>query len=310
MKKKILVAGGAGFIGFHLCQKLLKKNYVICVDNLYTGSKKNVDFLNKNKNFQFIKKDIQKKFHLKCDEIYNLACPASPKFYQKNPLETIKTNILGSINLLDIANKNNAKIFQASTSEIYGDPLQHPQNEDYRGNVNTIGIRACYDEGKRLAESIFYDYYRTHNINIKIARLFNTYGPYMNRDDGRVVSNFIVSALKNEPLYIYGNGNQTRSFCYIEDTIGGIIKLMNTKKSIQGPINIGSNNEITIKTIANKIINLTNSKSKIIFIKKVEDDPIKRKPSLKLAKKLLKWEQKTSLNEGLKKTVKFFRNYK
>ncbi len=310
MKKKILVAGGAGFIGFHLCQKLLKKNYVICVDNLYTGSKKNVDFLSKNKNFQFIKKDIQKKFHLKCDEIYNLACPASPKFYQKNPLETIKTNILGSINLLDIANKNNAKIFQASTSEIYGDPLRHPQNEDYRGNVNIIGIRACYDEGKRLAESIFYDYYRTHNINIKIARLFNTYGPYMNRNDGRVVSNFIVSALKNEPLYIYGNGNQTRSFCYIEDTIGGIIKLMNTKQSIQGPINIGSNNEITIKTIANKIINLTNSKSKIIFIEKVEDDPIKRKPSLRLAKKLLKWKQKTSLNEGLKKTVKFFRNYK
>ena len=307
MKKKILVAGGAGFIGFHLCQKLLKKNYVICVDNLYTGSKKNVDFLNKNKNFQFIKKDIQKKFHLKCDEIYNLACPASPKFYQKNPLETIKTNILGSINLLDIANKNNAKIFQASTSEIYGDPLQHPQNEDYRGNVNTIGIRACYDEGKRLAESIFYDYYRTHNINIKIARLFNTYGPYMNRDDGRVVSNFIVQALKGEDITIYGDGDQTRSFCYVDDLINGITKFMNSASNINGPINLGNNSEFTMIELAEKVLKLTTSKSKLIFKPLPLDDPRQRQPDLTKAKEKLDWEPLVSLDDGLKETINYFK---
>ena len=308
MKKKILVAGGAGFIGFHLCQSLLKKNIVIAVDNFFTGNKNNIKILSKNKNFKFIKKDVQTKFEVKCDEIYNLACPASPKKYQKDPLNTIKTNIIGSINLLELAKKNNAKIFQASTSEVYGDPLEHPQKESYNGNVNIIGIRACYDEGKRLAESIFFDYFRTHDINIKIARIFNTYGPYMNVDDGRVVSSFIVAALKNKPLIIHGDGKQTRSFCFVEDTVNGIIKLMNSKKSIKGPINIGSNKEITIKSLANKIIEITNSKSKIVSINKVEDDPIKRKPSLNLAKNILKWEQKIKLEMGLKKTIKYFQN--
>ncbi len=310
MKKKILVAGGAGFIGFHLCQKLLKNNIVIVIDNFYTGSKKNIKILSKNKNFKFFKKNVQTKLNLDCDEIYNLACPASPKKYQKNPLDTIKTNVLGSINLLEIARKNNAKIFQASTSEIYGDPLEHPQRENYNGNVNIIGKRACYDEGKRLAESIFFDYFRTHDINIKIARIFNSYGPYMNVDDGRVVSNFIISALRDESLVINGNGNQTRSFCYIDDTINGITKLMNSKKSINGPVNIGSNKETTIKSLAKTIIKLTNSNSKIVYKNKVEDDPVKRKPSLKLAENLLNWHQKISLNKGLEKTIEYFQKSK
>jgi len=308
MKKKILVAGGAGFIGFHLCQKLLKNNKVICLDNYFTGSKINVEILSKNKNFSFIKKNVQKKIFIECDEIYNLACPASPKKYQKNPLDTIKTNIFGTINLLEIAKKNNAKIFQASTSEVYGDPLIHPQGEDYRGNVNIIGVRACYDEGKRLAESIFFDYYRTHNINIKIARIFNTYGPNMNNDDGRVVSNFILSALKGSPLIIHGTGEQTRSFCYVSDTVSGICKLMNSNNKVLGPINIGSNNEITILTLAKKIIKLTKSNSKIIKVKKAQDDPIKRRPKLSLAKKLLNWEQKIKLENGLERTINYFKN--
>ena len=307
-KKRILVAGGAGFIGFHLCQKLLKKNHVIVVDNLYTGSKNNLEILSKNKNFQFIKKNVQVKLDLNCDQIYNLACPASPIKYQRDPLFTIKTSIMGSINLLELAKKNNAKIFQASTSEVYGDPLKHPQNEFYNGNVNIIGKRACYDEGKRLAESLFFDYYRTYKINIKIARIFNTYGPHMNKDDGRVVSNFIISALKNKPIIIYGDGNQTRSFCYIKDTIEGITKLMNSKNEINGPINIGSDREITIKNLAQKIISLTNSRSKIVYINKIDDDPIKRKPALKLAKTLLNWEQKIILDTGLKKTISYFKN--
>lgn len=307
MKKKILVAGGAGFIGYHLCKKLLKNNIVICIDNLCTGSKKNIQILKKNDNFNFVYKNIQNKITLDCDEIYNLACPASPIQYQKNPIDTIKTNILGSINLLELAKKNNAKIFQASTSEVYGDPLRHPQDENYRGNVNIIGVRACYDEGKRLSESIFYDYFRTYKINIKIARIFNTYGPNMNAKDGRVVSNFIVSALKNQPITIFGNGKQTRSFNYIEDTLSGIVKLMNSKRSIKGPINIGSSNEITVSFLAKKIIELTNSKSKIINKKKPEDDPIKRKPDLSLAKKLLNFEQKTKLETGLIKTIDYFK---
>ena len=306
MKKKILVAGGAGFIGYHLCKKLLKNNEVICLDNFYTGSKQNIEQLSKYNNFSFIKKNVQNSISLNCDEIYNLACPASPIKYQKNPIDTIKTNILGSINLLELAKKNNAKIFQASTSEVYGDPLIHPQDEKYRGNVNTIGIRACYDEGKRLAESIFYDYFRTHKINIKIGRIFNTYGPHMSADDGRVVSNFIFSALKNKPITIYGDGKQTRSFCYIKDTLEGILKLMNSKKSLKGPINIGSKKEITVLFLAKKIIKLTRSKSKIIFKAKVEDDPLKRKPDLTLAKKLLNWEQKIELDAGLLSTINYF----
>ncbi len=308
MKKKIIVAGGAGFIGYHLCSKLLKHHNVYCIDNLSTGNINNVEKLKKYKNFFFIKRNIQKKFEFKCDEIYNLACPASPKQYQKDPIDTIKTNIFGSINLLDIAKKNNAKIFQASTSEIYGDPLVHPQNENYRGNVNTIGIRACYDEGKRLAESLFFDYKRSSNINIKVARIFNTYGPHMNNDDGRVISNFIVAALKNKPLIIYGDGKQTRSFCYVNDTVKGIIKLMNSKDNISGPINIGSTNEQTILFLAKKIIKMTNSKSIIIFINKQKDDPIKRKPDISLAKKILNWKEITKLDDGLDKTIRYFRN--
>ncbi len=306
MKKKILVAGGAGFIGYHLCKKLLKQHIIYCVDNFCTGSINNVNELNKNKNFFFIKQNIQNNFFLKCDEIYNLACPASPNKYQKNPIDTIKTNIFGSINLLNIAKKNNAKIFQASTSEVYGDPNLHPQKEDYRGNVNIVGVRACYDEGKRLAESLFFDYKRSYNIKIKVARIFNTYGPYMNSDDGRVISNFIVAALNNKPLIINGDGNQTRCFCYIDDTVKGILKLMNSKNSISGPINIGSSNEKSIIYIAKKIIKMTNSKSDIILKNKLQDDPIKRKPSLLLAKRDLNWQQKTSLFKGLEKTIKYF----
>jgi UDP-glucuronate decarboxylase len=308
MKKKILIAGGIGFIGYHLCIKLLKKNKVIVVDDLSTANKHNLILLKKYKNFKFIKKNIQNKFSLECDEIYNLACPASPIKYQKNPIDTIKTNIFGTINLLEIAKTNNAKIFQASTSEVYGDPLVHPQKEDYKGNVNTIGIRACYDEGKRLAESIFFDYKRTYNINIKIARIFNTYGPNMNPDDGRVMSSFIIAAIKNEPLKINGNGDQTRSFCYVEDTVNGIIKLMNSNSKICGPVNLGSTKEITMNYLAKKIISKTSSDSKIIHLNKVADDPIKRKPSIKLAKELLKWENQTSLDEGIKKTIKYFKN--
>ncbi len=307
MKKKILVAGGAGFIGFHLCKKLIRNNIVYCVDNLSTGNINNVKELQNNNNFYFIKKNIQKKFNITCDEIYNLACPASPNKYQKNPIDTIKTNVFGSINLLDIAKKNKAKIFQASTSEIYGDPLVHPQNEKYRGNVNITGVRACYDEGKRIAESLFFDYNRSANIKIKVARIFNTYGPYMNTDDGRVVSNFIVSALQNKPLLINGDGSQTRSFCYVDDTIKGIIKLMNSGKNILGPINIGSTNEKTILFLAKKIIQMTNSKSKIFFNDFKADDPIKRKPDVKLANKILKWKEKTSLEDGIKKTIEYFK---
>ena len=308
MKKKILVAGGIGFIGYHLCLKLLKKNNVIVVDDLSTANRHNLTLLKKFKNFKFIEKNVQNKFRLRCDEIYNLACPASPIKYQKNPIDTIKTNIFGTINLLEIAKTNNAKIFQASTSEVYGDPLVHPQREDYRGNVNTIGIRACYDEGKRLAESIFFDYKRTYKVNIKIARIFNTYGPNMNSDDGRVMSSFIISAINNKSLKINGNGNQTRSFCYVDDTVNGIIKLMNSNSSISGPINLGSTKEITMNYLAKKIISITNSKSKIIHTNQIEDDPIKRKPNINLAKKLLKWENRTPLEEGIKKTIKYFKN--
>lgn len=307
MKKNILIAGGVGFIGYHLCIKLLKKNNVIVVDDLSTANIHNLKLLKKYKNFKFIKKNIQKKFNLECDEIYNLACPASPVKYQKNPIDTIKTNIFGTINLLEIAKINNAKIFQASTSEVYGDPLVHPQKENYKGNVNTIGVRACYDEGKRLAESIFFDYKRTYNVNIKIARIFNTYGPNMNSDDGRVMSSFIIAAINNKSLKINGDGNQTRSFCYVDDTVNGIIKLMNSNSKIKGPINLGSTKEISMNYLAKKIISITNSKSKILYMNKAEDDPIKRKPSIELAKKLLKWENKISLDEGIKKTINYFK---
>ncbi len=307
MEKKILITGGAGFIGSNLIDKIIKKNnYIYCLDNLSTGNKKNIlKFLNK-KNFKFIKSDVLKKINGKYDFIYNLACPASPYQYQKNPLNTLKTNIIGSINVLENAHKNNTPVLQASTSEVYGDPLLHPQKENYHGNVSTIGPRACYDEGKRASETLFFDYKREFNINIKVVRIFNTYGPNMSLSDGRVISNFIVQCLKNKPITIYGNGNQTRSFCYIDDLTSALITYSNLNKNISGPINIGNNTEFTIKNLALTIKKITKSTSKIVYHKRQEDDPYKRKPDIKLAKKILNWKPSVTLNEGLIKTIKYF----
>ena len=305
--KKILIAGGAGFIGSHICKKLvLQGNKVYCIDNLLTGKKENIKHLINKKNFKFIKKDINQKISLNVNEIYNLACPASPPKYQKNPIETVKASVLGSINLLELAKKNNAKILQASTSEIYGDPKEHPQKETYNGNVNPVGIRSCYDEGKRCAETLFFDYHREKKVKIKVARIFNTYGPKMDFFDGRVVSNFIIQCIKNKNLTIFGKGKQTRSFCYIDDMVDALIKFMNLKNNFTGPLNLGNPYEINIFKIAKKIKSLTNSKSKLIFTKLPNDDPVKRKPDISLAKKKLKWSPKTSLNEGLLQTIKYF----
>ena len=307
--KKILIAGGAGFIGSHICKKLvLQDNKVFCVDNLLTGNKDNIKNLLNTKNFKFIKKDINQKIFLNVDEIYNLACPASPPKYQKNPVETVKASVLGSINLLELAKKVNAKILQASTSEIYGDPKEHPQKETYNGNVNPIGIRSCYDEGKRCAETLFFDYHRQKKVKIKVARIFNTYGPKMDFFDGRVISNFIVQCIKNKNLTIHGKGKQTRSFCYIDDMVDALIKFMNLKSNFTGPLNLGNPYEINIFKVAKKIKKLTNSKSKIIFLNLPVDDPIKRKPDISLAKKKLKWKPKISLEIGIKKTIKYFKS--
>jgi len=306
MNKRILISGGAGFIGSNLCQKLLNaKNDILCLDNLSTGSLLNIKKMEHYKNFTFINHDITKKIDIDVDEIYNLACPASPIQYQNNPIKTLKTSVIGSINLLDLALKNNSKILQASTSEIYGNPLLHPQVENYWGNVNPIGTRACYDEGKRCAETLFIDYKRQHKINIRIARIFNTYGPHMASNDGRVISNFIVQALKDENITIYGNGYQTRSFCYVEDMIDALIMLMNNK--ILEPVNLGNDEEISIIDVAKLIIELTKSKSKITFQKLPEDDPIRRKPDLNLAKENLSWCPSTSFEDGLLKTISFFK---
>ena len=305
--KKILIAGGAGFIGSHICDKLtLQGHNVYCIYNLLTGKKKNIEHLINKKNFKFIKRDINQKILLNVDEIYNLACPASPPKYQKNPIETVKASVLGSINLLDLAKKNNAKILQASTSEIYGDPKEHPQKETYNGNVNPVGVRSCYDEGKRCAETLFFDYHREKKVKIRVARIFNTYGPKMDFFDGRVISNFIIQCLENKNLTIYGKGKQTRSFCYIDDMVDALIKFMNLKNNFTGPLNLGNPYEINIFKIAKKIKSLTNSKSKLIFKKLPNDDPVKRKPDISLAKKTLKWLPKISLNEGLLKTIKYF----
>jgi len=307
--KKILITGGAGFIGSHICEKLvLQGNKVFCVDNLLTGKKDNIKHLLNTKNFKFIKKDINQKIFLNVDEIYNLACPASPPKYQKNPVETVKASVLGSINLLELAKKVNAKILQASTSEIYGNPKEHPQKETYNGNVNPIGIRSCYDEGKRCAETLFFDYHRQKKVKIKVARIFNTYGPKMDFFDGRVISNFIVQCIKNKNLTIHGKGKQTRSFCYVDDTVDALIKFMNLKSNFTGPLNLGNPYEINIFKIAKKIKKLTNSKSKIIFLNLPVDDPIKRKPDISLAKKKLKWKPKISLEIGIKKTIKYFKS--
>lgn len=307
--KTILVTGGAGFIGKHLCQKLLedKNNYVICLDNLYTGCIENISNLQNRNNFEFIRHDIINEIYLEVDEIYHLACPASPKHYQYNSIKTIKTNVLGTINMLGLAKRVNAKILLTSTSEIYGDPLVHPQSENYFGNVNTIGIRSCYDEGKRIAETLMMDYNRNHNINIRIARLFNTFGPNMNKDDGRVVSNFIVQGLKEEDITIYGDGSQTRSLCYINDTVDGIISLMNSNYIY--PINIGNNKEFTIKEIANLIIKLLGSDpNKIIYKELPSDDPKKRCPDLSLSKQILNWTPKFDLEKGLMETIEYFKS--
>ncbi|VVB82873.1 Bifunctional polymyxin resistance protein ArnA [uncultured archaeon] len=305
---KILVTGGAGFIGSHLCRYLLQKgHYVFCMDNFFTGKAMNISDLEKNSKFKIISHDITKPIKLKehFDRIYNLACPASPPAYQFDSIKTIKTNTIGVINVLEFAKLNGARVLQTSTSEIYGDPLEHPQKETYRGNVNTLGPRACYDEGKRVAETLFMDYHRKYNLQIRIARIFNTYGPSMDKDDGRVVSNFIMQALNNKPITIYGNGNQTRSFCYISDLVEGLYKLMESDSI--GPINLGNPGEFTMLELANKVIKLTNSKSKIEYKELPQDDPTKRKPEISLAKKCLNWEPKIPLEEGLKKTIDYFR---
>ena len=307
--KNILVTGGAGFIGKHLCQQLLEddNNYVICLDNLYTGCIENIKELKNKKNFEFIRHDIINEIYLEVDEIYHLACPASPKHYQYNSIKTIKTNVLGTINMLGLAKRVNAKILLTSTSEIYGDPQQHPQSENYFGNVNTIGIRSCYDEGKRIAETLMMDYNRNHKVDIRIARLFNTFGPNMNKDDGRVVSNFIVQALNGENITIYGDGSQTRSLCYINDTVNGIISLMDSNYIY--PVNIGNNKEFTIKEISSLIIKLVGSDpNKIIYKELPSDDPKKRCPDLSISKKILNWSPKYDLEKGLLETIKYFKS--
>ncbi len=311
--KTILVTGGAGFIGSHLCERLLSAGHkVICLDNLFTGSRENIKHLLKNKNFKFIKRDIIEPFYLsgQVDEIYNLACPASPIHYQINAIRTIKANTIGMINVLGFAKRHQARILQASTSEVYGDPLEHPQKESYRGNVSPIGPRACYDEGKRVAETLLFDYHRKWGLEIKVARIFNTYGPRMARDDGRVVSNFIIQALENRPLTIYGDGSQTRSFCYVSDLVEGLIKLMESPAEIIGPINLGNPGEFTIKGLAEKVLASAGSKSRIVYKKLPEDDPRQRQPDISLAKKMLKWQPKAGLDQGLKKTINYFKNRK
>jgi len=303
--KKILVTGGAGFIGSHLCERLLNEgNEVICLDNFFTGSKNNITHLIDNPYFEVIRHDIEEPILIEVDEIYNLASPASPIHYQKDPVKTVRTNVMGAINVLDIAKRTGAKIFQASTSEVYGDPEVHPQVEEYRGNVNPIGARACYDEGKRCAETLFFDYYREYGVDIKVVRIFNTYGPKMAINDGRVVSNFIIQALNNEDITIYGDGSQTRSFCYVTDLVDGFIKMMNS--DLTGPINLGNPDEFTVLELAKKVIKLTNSKSKIIFKPLPEDDPKQRKPNIEKAKKYLNWKPTIKLEEGLKKTIDYF----
>ena len=305
-KKTILVTGGAGFIGSHLCKRLLNENhYVICLDNLFTGSLENIESLKNDVNFEFVNHDITKPYYRdKIDEIYNLACPASPIHYQSNPIKTVKTCTIGVINMLGLAKKNNAKILQASTSEVYGDPEIHPQKEDYNGNVNTLGYRSCYDEGKRCAETLFMDYKREHNLNIRIVRIFNTYGPNMTKNDGRVVSNFILQALKGEDITVYGDGSQTRSFQFIDDLVEGLLKMMNSDSV--GPINLGNPIELSMKDLATMVIRLTNSSSNIIYKELPKDDPKRRRPDINLAKSILDWSPIIDLETGLKKTINYF----
>ena len=307
--KRIIITGGAGFLGSHLCERLLNEgNHIICVDNFFTGSYENIKHLKNNKNFEIIRHDIIAPIHIECDEIYNFACPASPIHYQRNPVHTFKTSVLGILNMLNLARECNARLLQASTSEVYGDPLEHPQKETYWGHVNPDGIRSCYDEGKRGAETLMMDYNRQYKTDIKIIRIFNTYGPRMNENDGRVVSNFIIQALKNIPITVYGDGSQTRSFCYCDDLIDGTIKMMNRENSI-GPVNLGNPIEMPVIDFAKIIIKATNSKSEIIFKELPKDDPVKRQPDISLAKEKLNWQPKYNLEDGLKKTIEYFEDY-
>jgi UDP-glucuronate decarboxylase len=306
--KTILVTGGAGFVGSHLCERLLKEgNQVICLDNYFTGSKKNIIHLMDNPFFEVVRHDITEPYYAEVDEIYNLACPASPVHYQYNPIKTIKTSVMGAINVLGLAKRVKAKVLQASTSEVYGDPAVHPQPESYWGNVNPIGIRSCYDEGKRCAETLFMDYHNQNDVQIKIIRIFNTYGPNMNPEDGRVVSNFIVQALKGEDITIFGDGTQTRSFQFVDDLVEGMIRTMNSKDEFLGPVNLGNPNEFTMLELAQAVIKITNSNSKLIYLDLPKDDPKQRQPDITVAKRELNgWEPKTQLEEGLKKTIAYF----
>lgn len=306
-KNRVLVTGGAGFIGSHLCKKLLEKgNEVICVDNFFTGRKDNILSLMESPYFELIRHDVTIPLYVEVDEIYNLACPASPIHYQFDPVQTTKTSVMGAINMLGLAKRLGIKILQASTSEVYGDPVMHPQHESYNGNVNPIGPRACYDEGKRCAETLFFDYKRQHDLSIKVARIFNTYGPNMNVNDGRVVSNFIVQALKGDDITIYGDGSQTRSFCFVDDLVDGLIKLMDTPEEVTGPVNIGNPNEFSIIDLAQKVIDYTGSNSKIIFKDLPHDDPKQRQPDITYAREMLSWEPTIVLDDGLQRTVEYF----
>jgi len=304
----ILVTGGAGFIGSHLCEELLKRGkQVVCLDNFFTGQRRNIDNLLPDKNFRLVEHDAEKPYSFsEVEQIYNLACPAAPVWYQKDPVKTVRTNILGAINALDLAEKSNCRILQASTSEVYGDTEVHPQKENYRGNVNPIGRRSCYDEGKRCAETLFFDYHRERGVDIRVVRIFNTYGPRMALEDGRVVSNFIIQALRGEAIAVYGDGNQTRSFCYVSDLVDGLIKMMN-QADFAGPVNLGNPEEFTIKELAEKIIGLTNSGSRIVYRELPADDPVRRKPDISLSKTKLGWEPAINLDDGLTKTIAYFR---
>ena len=307
IRKRVLITGGAGFLGSHLCERLLNEgNEVICMDNYFTGSKQNIQHLMDHSSFELMRHDVTFPVYLEIDEIYNLACPASPIHYQHDPVQTTKTSVHGAINMLGLAKRTGAKIFQASTSEVYGDPKVHPQHESYWGHVNPIGFRSCYDEGKRCAETLFFDYRRQHDLRIKVGRIFNTYGPRMHPNDGRVVSNFIVQALTGQPITIYGEGDQTRSFCYCLDLIEAFVRLMNTDDSFTGPVNIGNPSEFTIKQLAEKVIEMTISSSELVYKELPSDDPTQRRPDITLAKEAMDWEPKVSLEEGLKSTIEYF----
>jgi UDP-glucuronate decarboxylase len=309
-EKRVLVTGGAGFLGSHLCERLLAEGaHVTCLDNLFTGNKRNIVHLMQDPFFDFVQQDVTNPVYIQADEIYNLACPASPIHYQFDPVHTTKTSVMGAINILGLARRTRARVLQASTSEVYGDPQVHPQPESYWGHVNPHGLRSCYDEGKRCAETLFFDYYRQHGISIRISRIFNTYGPRMHPDDGRVVSNFIVQALRGEPITIYGDGRQTRSFCYVDDMVDGLVKLMNTPDSFTGPVNLGNPAEFTIRELATRIVELTGSDSELVFKPLPADDPRQRRPDISLAESELSWHPRIQLDQGLEETIAYFRTF-